>query len=129
MAGHDALSLDESPAAGDVSRAWLVWSSAAETALADACRFAGGLVPDGGLIMGRGTARMRVVRLGGPKVRKALKNAADAHEGGDVFMYRDSSVAPLLNLGRRIKAVMDVLDAMNRDGISLARSVELVSVG
>ena len=54
-----------------------MWSFAAETALADACRFAGGPVPERGLIMGRGTARMRVVRL--------------AHEGGDVFMHRDSS--------------------------------------
>ena len=62
MARFDALSLDESLDAGDVSRAWLV-------ALADACRFAGGRVPERRLIMGRGTARMRVVRLGGPKVR------------------------------------------------------------
>ena len=75
--------------------------------------------------MGRGTAGMRVVRVGGPKVRKARRNAAGAHEGGDVFMYRDSSAAPLLDLRRRIKAVMDVLDAMIRDRISLARLVEL----
>ena len=40
MARFDALDV------GDVSRAWLVWSSAAETALADACQFAGGLVPE-----------------------------------------------------------------------------------
>ena len=98
-----------------------MWSAAAEAALADAYRFAGGPVPERGLIMGRGTARMRVVRLGGPEVR------ADAHEGGDVFMYRDSSAAPLLALRRRIKAAMDVLDAMIRDGISLARSVELAA--
>ena len=39
----DAAVLDVSLDAGDVSRAWLVWSSAAETALADAHRFAGGL--------------------------------------------------------------------------------------
>ena len=71
MSGLDALSLDESLDAGNVSRAWLV--------------------SDRGRIMGRGTARMRVVRLGGPEVRKARKNAADSHEGGDVFMYRDSS--------------------------------------
>ena len=81
MARLDALSLDESLGAGDVSRAWLVWSSAAETALADAYRFAGGRVPERGLIMGMGSARMRTVRLGGPKVRKARRNAADAHEG------------------------------------------------
>ena len=48
----------------DVSSAWAIWSSAAETALADA----GGLVSDRGLVLGRGTARFRVVRLGGPKV-------------------------------------------------------------
>ena len=77
--------------------------------------------------MGRGTARMRVVRQGGLKVRKARNNAADAHEGGDVFMYRDSSAAPLLDLRRRFRAVMDVLDAMFLDGISLARSVELTA--
>ena len=111
----DALSSDESLDAGDVSRAWLVWSSAAETAPAGAYRFAGGPVPEKGLIMGRCTAR------------KARRNAADAHEGGDVFMYRDSSPAPLLDLRRRIKAVMDVLDAMIRHGISLARSVELTA--
>ena len=42
-------------------------------------------------------------------------------------MYRDSSTAPLLDLRRRIKAVMDVLDVRIRDGISLARSVELTA--
>ena len=70
---------------------------------------------------------MRVVRLGGPKVRKARRNAADAHEGEDVVMYRDSSAAHLLDLRRRFKAVMDVLDAMIRGGVSLARSVELTA--
>ena len=64
---------------------------------------------------------------GGPKIREARKNAADAHEGGDVFRYRDSSAAPLFDLRRRIKAVMDVLDAMIRGGVSLARSVELTA--
>ena len=34
---------------------------------------------------------------------------------------------PCLTLRRRFKAVMDVLDAMIRDGISLARSVELTA--
>ena len=39
---QDAVQLDESLDAGDVSRAWLVWSGAAEVALADAFRFSGG---------------------------------------------------------------------------------------
>ena len=34
-------------------------------------------------------------------------------------------MAPLLNLRRWLKAVMDALGAMIRDGVSLARSVEL----
>ena len=97
-----------------------MWSSAAETALADAYQFTGGPVPERGLVMGRGTARMRKVRVGGPKVRKARRNAA--------FMYRNFSAALLLDLKRRLKAVIDVLDAMIRDGISLARSaVELTA--
>ena len=41
MARSDALVLDESLWANDVSLAWLDWSGAAETALADAYRFAG----------------------------------------------------------------------------------------
>ena len=49
---------------------------------------------------------------GGPKVRKTRSNAADVHEAGDVFMYRDSSVAPFLDLRRRIKAVMDVFSGL-----------------
>ena len=44
MCRQDALQLDESLHAGDVSRAWLVWSGAAEVALADAFRFSGGPV-------------------------------------------------------------------------------------
>ena len=111
--------------AGDVSQAWLVWSSAAETALADAYRFSGGPAPSRGLVLGRGMARFRLVRLGGHKVRKVRGNAADVHDAADVFLYRDSSIAPLLDMRRRFKAVMDVLDAMIRYGISLARSVEL----
>ena len=53
--------------------------------------------------------------------------AADAHDAPDVFLYRDSSIAPLLDMRRRFKAVMDVLDVMIRHGASLSRSVELNS--
>ena len=35
------------------------------------------------------------------------------------------SFAPLLDLRRRIEAVMDVLDSMVRGGVSVARSAEL----
>ena len=51
MTWDDALNLDETLRSGDVSRAWSVWSSAAEVALADAYQFAGG--PYRGLVLGR----------------------------------------------------------------------------
>ena len=124
---QDALLLGESLGVGDVSRAWLVWSSAAQTALADAYRFSGGLAPSQGLVLGRGMARFRLVRLGGHKVRKVRGNAADVHDAADVFLYRDSSIAPLHDMRRRFKAVMGVLDAMIRYGVSLARSFELTA--
>ena len=87
----------------------------------------GGLIPSRGLVLGRRSALFRVVRLGGDKVRKASGNAADAHDAAGVFLYRDSSLAPLLDTRRRFRAVMNVLDAMIRCGISLARSVELTA--
>ena len=67
MSRQDALVLDESLRVGDVSRAWLVWSGAAEAVLADAYRFAVGPAPTRGLVLGRGGALFRVVRLGGHK--------------------------------------------------------------
>ena len=69
----------------------------------------------------------RVVNLGGHQVRKARGNVADAHDADDVFLNRDSSIAPLLDMRRRFKAVMDVLGAMIRSGVSLSRSVELTA--
>ena len=127
MSWQDALLLSESLDVGDVSQAWLVWSRAAETALADANCFSGGFAPCQGLVLGRGTARFRRVRLGGHKVRKARCNVVDVHDAADVFLYRDSSISPSLDMRRRFKAVMDVLDAMIRYGFSLARSVELTA--
>ena len=56
-----------------------------------------------------------------------MGNAADAHDAADVLFYRESSIASLLDMRRRFKAVMDVLDAMIRYGISLSRSVELTA--
>ena len=127
MSRQDAMRLDESLDADDVSRAWLVWSGAAEIALADAFRFSGGPVTTRCLVLGRRSALFRVVRLGGLMVKRARENAADAVDAADVFLYQDSSVAPLLDMRRRFKAVMDVLVAMIRYGVSLSRSVELTA--
>ena len=125
MSREDALNLDEALLNGDVSSAWMVWSSAAEKALADAFQFAGGPVPSGGLVLGRGMVRMRTVRLGGPIVRSVRRNAADVGEVDDVSLYRDSSAAPVLDLRRKLKAVLDLLDAIVRCCASLTRAVEL----
>ena len=124
MSCRDALLLDAALAAGDVSQAWAVWSSAAESALVDAYCFSGGPLPSRGLVLGRGRASFRVVKLGGHKVRKARGYAADAHDAADVFLYRDSSIAHLLDLRRRLKAVMELVDAI-RYGVSLSRSIGL----
>ena len=104
-----------------------VWSCAAETALVDPYRFSGGPIPGRGLLLGRGNALFRVVRLSGHQVRKTRGNAADAVDAADVFLYRDSSIAPLLHMRRGFKAVMNVLGAMIQYGVSLARSVELTA--
>ena len=125
MSRQDASLLDESLDGDDVSSAWLVWSSAAEAALADAFRFSGGHLPSRSLVLGRSSALFRVVRLGGHRVRKARANIADALDAADVFLYRDSSIASLLDMRRRFKAVVDVLGAKVRSGISFSRSVEL----
>ena len=70
---------------------------------------------------------LHVVWLGGPLVKRARSNAADVVDAADVFLYRDSSIAPLLDMRRRFKAVMDVFGAMIRSGVSLSRSVELTA--
>ena len=76
--------------------ACLVW--AAEVALADAFRFSGGPIPTRGLVLGRGSVLLRVVWLGGPLVKRARSNAADAVDAADVVLYRDSSIAPLTSV-------------------------------
>ena len=127
MSRRDASLLDESLGRDDVSLAWTVWSQAGESALADAFRFSGGPLPSRGLVLGRGAALLRMVQLGGPRVRRARANAADALDAADIFLYRDFSLAPLLDMRRRFKAVMDLFDAMIRYGVSLSRSVELTA--
>ena len=88
---------------------------------------AGGPLPSRGLVLGRGIALFRVVRLDGHRVRKARGNVSDVNDEAGVFLCRDSSLAPLLDMRRRFKAVLCVRDAMKRWGVSLARSVELTS--
>ena len=107
----------------------LIWSGAVEAALGDAYRFSGGPIPWRGLVLGRRSALFRVVRLGGHEVRKARGNAADAVDCDDVFLYCDSSIAPLRDMRRRFNAVMNVLDAMFQYGVSLELNSMLSGTG
>ena len=68
-----------------------------------------------------------MVRLGGPKVRKVRGSVVDPAGGGDVHLCRDSSLAPLLDLRRRLKVVYDVIGDMLRNCFTLARSLELAA--
>ena len=70
--------------------------------------FSGGPSPHRGLVLGRGSALFRVVRLGGHKVRKARGNVSNVGDDAGVFLYRDSSTAPLLDMRRRFSAVFRV---------------------
>ena len=63
-------------------------------------------------MLDRGAAGFRVVRIGGPKVPKVRGNIVDPVDWRDVNMYRDSSIAPLLDLRRHLKVVGDVLGEM-----------------
>ena len=123
MSREDALGLDGALLCGDVSSAWMIWSSAAESALADAFRFAGRRVRARGLVLGRGMVRIRTVRLGGLIVRSVRKSATRDGDVDDVSLYRDSSAAPVLDLRRNLRAILDLLDSIIRWGPSLARDV------
>ena len=122
---RDAQSLDSALHSGDVSGAWLAWSSAAENALVEAYCLAGGPIPDRRFHLGRGVARFNRVRLGGPRVRKARARCFDPGDGAQVDLFRDASVAPLVDLRRRFRAVLDVLGAVRRSGFSVSRGLDL----
>ena len=111
----DAFTVDSAIASGDVSGAWLAWSNAAEGALVDAFCLAGGPVPERGFCLGRGLACFNRVRLGGPKVRRVRARCSDPGDAALVDLYRDHSVAP----------VLDVIAAIGRSGFTVSRGLEL----
>ena len=45
-------------------------------------------------------------------MKRARSNAADGVDAADIFLCRDSAIAPLLDMRRRFNAVMHVLDSM-----------------
>ena len=70
--------LEDALVGHDVFVAWIIWSSAAESA--HAFRLAGWPLP-ARRVCGRGVARFRTVRLGGPRVRRARSCLSDSCEG------------------------------------------------
>ena len=121
----DAFAVDSAIASGDVSGAWLAWSNAAEGALVNAFCLAGGPVPERGFCLGRGLARFNRVRLDGPKVRRIRAKCSDPGDGALVDLYRDHSVAPLVDLRRRLRAVLDIIAAIGRSGFTVSGGLEL----
>ena len=79
-----------------------------------------------GLCLGRGLARFNGVRLSGPKVRRIRARCSDPGDGALVDLYRDHSVAPLVDLRRRLRAVLDVIAAIGRSGFTVSRGLELI---
>ena len=117
MAMLHLRALENALQCGDVIAAWIMWSSAAEGALADAFRLAVGPPvqwPGGG----RGAARFRTVRLGGPWVRTDRCDLSDSSEGDDVRLYCDASMALVLDLRH-------ALDVLLRRGVILSGALEL----
>ena len=126
MSRQDAFLLDEALGADDVSSAWLVWSGAAEAAL---MLFGLVVVP---FLLGvwflagvalffelYGLAVIRFARL-----ELVLLMLLMLLTFSRIVI---NSIAPLLDMRRRFKAVVDVFGAMIRHGVSVSRSVELTA--
>ena len=125
MSRRDALLLDDSLAAGDVSRAWLVWSGVVETARVDAYQFSGVPFLVGawfwvGEVLLSGLVGLVVTRFG-----KLVVKLLTLMMLLMFFCIVTLQLLTFLDLRRRFKAVMELLDAMIRCGVSLSRSLEL----
>ena len=90
-----AIAIRDALANRDVSAAWTAWSNAAENVLSHAFRLAGGLVPPGGLVRGRGSALLCEGVIGGSRVRKLRSGCIDPTDASVVHLFRDTSVAPI----------------------------------
>ena len=86
MSRKDALLLNESLDADDVSQACLVWSGAAGTALADMPIGFQVVLPRVGVwFLGAGRLGSRLSDLVGTWFEKVRGSAADPHDAADVF--------------------------------------------
>ena len=106
---------------------WLgsIWSSAAGRALVDAFQRSGGPVPIQGLSLGRGKACLCTVSIGGKSARRYRPDASDPVDATEVHMYRCRSIAPLRAFKERLRCVESLISAIERDGFTLSRGLEL----
>ena len=58
-------------------------------------------------------------------MRRIRARCSDPGDGALVDLYRDHSVAPLVDLRRRLRAVLDVIAAIGRSGFTVSRGLEL----
>ena len=64
--------------------------------------------------------KTRAVQMGGAKVHHHLRSRSGDRVDGDlVHMYRDSSIAPILNQRRRLQSVPGVTQGIRAAGFSL----------
>ena len=63
--------------------------------------------------------------MGGPKVSRIRARCSDPGDGALVDLYSDHSVAPLVDLRRRLRAVLDIIAAISRSGFTVSRGLEL----
>ena len=61
----------------------------------------------------------------GPRVRRFRARCSDPGDGALVDLYRDRSVAPLVDARRRLRAVLDVIANIGRSGFTVSRGLEL----
>ena len=74
--------------------------------------------------MGRGTAQIRHVPVGGPVVGR-LRSDLGSGDGQAVHLFKDASVSRVIVLWRRLGCVPSVLDGISGYGLTLSRDLEL----
>ena len=58
-------------------------------------------------------------------MRRIRARCSDLGDGALVDLYQDHSVAPLVDLRRRLRAVLDVITAIGRSGFTVSMGLEL----
>ena len=120
-----AWAIDDALVDRDPHLAWERWSCAAEQSLAEAFQRSGGPVPFQGLSLGRGKACLCTVSVGGKCSRRYGQDWGDPADAPEVHLYQSRSMAPVLTCKKRLRRVECLLSAIDRDGFTLCRGIEL----